>query len=147
MDTLTTAAVVAYYKSEKTIKISYAGHPPVFYKRQADAVWSLASFPNEGNSCGNPLNMPLALDEDTHYSQYTVRMDSGDRLFAYTDGIIEAPDPSGNRFGAEYIKKFLDAHCDVPLPDLKTGLLEELTQYITHAPDHDDITLIALEIV
>ncbi|MCP4369078.1 MAG: serine/threonine-protein phosphatase, partial [Deltaproteobacteria bacterium] len=33
LDAMTTAAVVAYYSQENEARISYAGHPPVLYKR------------------------------------------------------------------------------------------------------------------
>jgi sigma-B regulation protein RsbU (phosphoserine phosphatase) len=93
---MTTAAVVAYYRQESEARVSYAGHPPVLYQRANDRVWSYARPPGrKGQSDGFPLNIPLAIDLDTLYSQITISMTPGDRLFAYTDGIIDAPNPEG----------------------------------------------------
>jgi len=39
---MTTAAVVAYYSQESEAKVSYAGHPPVLYRRTTDMAWSFA---------------------------------------------------------------------------------------------------------
>ncbi len=79
---MTTAAVVAYYSQESKAKISYAGHPPVFYRRAGDKAWSYARPPKrKGQSDGFPLNIPLAIDLDTHYGQLTISMAPGDRLF------------------------------------------------------------------
>lgn len=91
--------------------------------------------------------MPLAIDLDTHYAEFTVPMIPGDRLFVYTDGIIDAPNPVGERFGTKRLKEVLDANQGKPLAELKSNVLKELTQYISHDPTHDDITLIALEVV
>ncbi len=148
LDTMTTAAVVAYYGSENEVRISYAGHPPILYKRGIDKTWSYAKLPKQNDkSYGSPLNMPLAIDADTHYAQLTIPMVPGDRLFVYTDGIIDAPNPIGERFGTERLKDVLDANIETPLAELKSKVLKKLTQYIEQAPKHDDITLIALEVV
>lgn len=144
---MTTAAVVAYYRQESEARVSYAGHPPVLYQRAGDRVWSFARPPvRGGQSEGFPQNIPLAVDLDTLYSQITIPMRPGDRLLAYTDGIIDTPDPAGERFGLERLKDVLDANVGVTLSELKTAVLSALNQYAQKELDHDDVTLIALEI-
>ena len=144
---MTTAAVVAYYSQENKARISYAGHPPVLYMRAKDKVWSYARPPGrKGHSDGFPLNIPLAVDLDTLYGQLTISMIPGDRLFVYTDGIIDAPSPEGESFGLARLKDVLDANTEVPLPDLKSAVLKTLHQYSGKELTHDDVTLIALEI-
>ena len=97
---MTTAAVVAYYSEERQAIISYAGHPPVLYSRANDKVWSYAKLPDrKGQSEGFLSNIPLAIDLDTLYGQLTIPIVTGDRLFVYTDGIIDAPNPDGESFG------------------------------------------------
>lgn len=144
---MTTAAVVAYYCQENTAIISYAGHPPVLYKRAKDKFWSYARVPGrKGQSDGFPLNIPLAVDLDTLYGQLTVSMIPGDRLLVYTDGIIDAPNPVGESFGLARLKDVLDANAAAPLSDLKSAILKALNQYAQKELTHDDVTLIALEI-
>jgi sigma-B regulation protein RsbU (phosphoserine phosphatase) len=97
---MTTAAVVAYYSQESEARVSYAGHPPVLYRRASDKAWSYARPPGrKGKTDGRPSNIPLAIDLDTLYGQLTIPMAAGDRLFVYTDGIIDAPSPEGESFG------------------------------------------------
>ena len=144
---MTTAAVVAYYREESEARVSYAGHPPVLCKRATDRVWSYARPPGrKGQSDGFPLNIPLAIDLDTLYSQITISMIPGDRLFAYTDGIIDAPNPEGESFGLVRLKDALDANTGVPLSELKSAVLERLHDFTEKELTHDDITLIAMEI-
>ena len=79
---MTTAAVVAYYTQEKEVRVSYAGHPPILYKRIGEMAWSYAKpLGLKGQSDGFPLNIPLAIDLDTQYGQLTISMKPGDRLF------------------------------------------------------------------
>jgi len=144
---MTTAAVVAYYRQESEARVSYAGHPPVLYQRANDQVWSFARPPGrEGQSDGLPVNIPLAIDLDTLYSQITISMTPGDRLFAYTDGIIDAPNPDGESFGLARLKDALDANTGNPLSELKSAVLKTLHEFTEKELTHDDVTLIGMEV-
>jgi sigma-B regulation protein RsbU (phosphoserine phosphatase) len=144
---MTTAAVVAYHRQESKATISYAGHPPVLYRRTGDTGWSYARPPGrKGQSEAFPQNIPLAIDLDTHYGQLSIPMAPGDRLFVYTDGIIDAPNPEGESFGLARLKDVLDANTEVPPSELKSVVLNALHAYTQKKLSHDDITLIALEI-
>jgi sigma-B regulation protein RsbU (phosphoserine phosphatase) len=144
---MTTAAVVAYYSQESKAQISYAGHPPALYNRAGDKVWSYARpLKRKGQSEGFPLNLPLAVDLDTLYGQFTISMAPGDRLFVYTDGVIDASDPGGKSFGLARLKDVLDVNAEASLAELKSAVLITLNQYTEKEMSHDDITIIALEI-
>jgi len=144
---MTTAAVVAYYTHESEARVSYAGHPPVLYRRASDKAWSYARPPGRtGQSDGFPLNIPLAVDLDALYGQLTISMAPKDRLFVYTDGIIDAPNPDGESFGLARLKDALDANSGAPLSELKSAVLKTLHQHTEQELTHDDVTLIAMEI-
>ncbi|MFC1829644.1 PP2C family protein-serine/threonine phosphatase [Thermodesulfobacteriota bacterium] len=147
LDAMTTAAVVAYYSQESVAKVSYAGHPPILYKRAGDKAWSFAKPPGrKGLSDGPLMNIPLAIDSDTLYGQLTIPMASGDLLFVYTDGIIDAPSPEGESFGLSRLKDVLDGNIKTPLSELKSAVLKTLYQYTEKELTHDDVTLIVLKI-
>jgi sigma-B regulation protein RsbU (phosphoserine phosphatase) len=99
-----------------------------------------------GQSEGFPVNIPLAIDLDTVYGQLTISMAPGDRLFVYTDGIIDAPSPDGKSFGLARLKDVLDTNTRASLSELKSAVLSALHQYTEKELTHDDVTLIALEI-
>ena len=144
---MTTAAVVAYYREENKARISYAGHPPVLYRRANDKDWCYARPPGRKSQIdGFALNIPLAVDLDTLYGQLTISMVPGDRLFVYTDGIIDAPNPEGESFGLARLKDALDANTEAPLSELKSAVLKTLHEFTKTELTHDDVTLIAMEI-
>ena len=144
---MTTAAVVAYYRQESEARISYAGHPPILYRRTDDKSWSFARpSDRKDKSKGFLLNIPLAIELDTIYEQFTISMVPGDRLFVYTDGIIDTPSPEGESFGLTRLKDVLDANPKATLSELKSVVLKRLHDYAEKELSHDDITLIALEI-
>jgi phosphoserine phosphatase RsbU/P len=144
---MTTAAVVAYYNQEAEARVSYAGHPPVLYKRVTDKDWSYARPSGKtGERDSRPLNIPLAVASDTLYGQMSISMTTGDRIFVYTDGIIDAPNPEGECFGLVRLKDVLDENKDVSHSELKSAVLEALNQYTKTGLTHDDVTMIVLEI-
>lgn len=73
-------------------------------------------------------------------------MAPGDRLFAYTDGIIDAPNPGGESFGLARLKDALDANTEAPLAELKSAVLKKLREFTKSELIHDDITLVAMQI-
>ena len=141
---MTTAAVVAYYSRESEAIVSYAGHPPVAYKRTTDRAWSFARLLARcvQSDCP-PMNIPLAVAPDTLYGQLTIPLAPGDRLFVYTDGIIDAPNQEGESFGLDRLKDVLDANTKAPLSELKSAVLRAVHQHTEKALTHDDVTLIA----
>lgn len=147
LEAMTTAAVVAYYKQEEEARVSYAGHPPVLYRCGTDKTWSFArpSIPIEKGN-GRPVNIPLAVLPDTIYGQLTIPMTPGDRIFIYTDGLIEAPSPRGKPFGLSRLKDVLDANTDATLAGLKYSVLRALHQHTEENLTHDDVTMIVIEI-
>jgi len=144
---MTTAAVVAYYSRESEASVSYAGHPPVLYRRTTDKAWSFARPPGRKfQGDGPPVNIPLAVAPDTLYGQLAIQMTPGDRLFVYTDGITEASSPEGDFFGYARLKDVLDANTKAPLSELKSAVLRAVHQHTKKGLTHDDVTLIVLEI-
>lgn len=147
LEAMTTAAVVAYYRKESETIISYAGHPPVLYKRSTDKTWSFARpAGRNAHTDGPPMNLPLGVIEDAPYGHLAIPMTAGDRLFVYTDGLTEAPSPEGDLFGYARLKDVLDANAKAPISGLKSVVVTALHQHTKKSQNHDDVTLIALEI-
>ena len=80
---------------------------------------------------------------DMQYNIKLVRIDPGDILFGYTDGVTEAMSPAKKLFGK---KRFLSM-LENPAPTA-SKLIDQVKQalfcHIDHAPQFDDITMIAL---
>jgi sigma-B regulation protein RsbU (phosphoserine phosphatase) len=82
---------------------------------------------------------------DFEYTDHTAKFASGDRFLAFTDGIVEAADASGNLFGRERLEKFLRDHSDLPLPEFLKKLREDLERDFSHADYIDDVTAVFAE--
>ena len=58
-----------------------------------------------GGTCRNLTvgGFPIGLAKQPEYEERTVDLSPGDRLYLYTDGLLEATDESGREFGAEQL--------------------------------------------
>jgi serine phosphatase RsbU (regulator of sigma subunit) len=112
-----------------------AGHPEPLIVRGA----SLVRPPH----C--PPSRPLGLHDGTPVCCET-RLEPGDRLLLYTDGITEARAPDGTFFGEQRLADFIVAAAAAaePAPETVRRLLAHV---LAHQADHlqDDASIVILE--
>ena len=138
---LTTGAVVGFYSEDSKVYFSYAGHHPMLVLRAEAKRWEPAEIEGEDGA-----NLPLGVLGDVRYDQDAFVGQAGDRLFLYTDGLVEAPNGAGERFGEERLRGLLDAHADASLIQLKQAVLDAALDFSGGSLAHDDTTVIALSI-
>ncbi len=118
----------------QTGKMAYvnAGHESLLIVNQSGVKASL-------KSTGPVVGMMTAME----YQVKQVRIEPGDILIGYTDGVTEAMSPRENLFGK---KRFLTL-LEKPAPTA-SKLIEqirfELFNHIDNAPQFDDITMMAV---
>jgi hypothetical protein len=89
--------------------------------------------------------LPLGREENIIYEQGTTELDVGDRLFLYTDGIVEEENMAGDYFGYERLEELLAIHAESSPEHLRDRLLESLTHHVGHANFNDDVTIFFVE--
>ena len=136
---LTTAAVLSYYVATGKMYFSYAGHPPLFI-RNGEAGWRPLVLEDESPRA----NLPLGVMRGTRYDQIELR--SGDRLFVYTDGVLECPDASGDEFGEHRLLSVLRRTEKVSLSETKEAVTRALRAHAGGDFAHDDCTFVIAEI-
>ncbi|MDQ2995998.1 MAG: GAF domain-containing protein [Chloroflexota bacterium] len=93
---------------------------------------------------GNTL--PLGIDPRTPYIALDVALEPGDLLLFFTDGIVEAQDVSRTLFGFERLEALLHAHGHLAPDALIDRVLATVEAFTGSAPQHDDMTIMALRI-
>ncbi len=91
----------------------------------------------------NDVNNPrLGQDRDTKYEQTKIKLDMGDRILFYTDGIPDIENPAKESWGErEFIKGIISSNKEFPaIQESVSTLVTQFSEYRQKAPLKDDIT-------
>jgi len=91
--------------------------------------------------------LPLGKNEHTDYEQESTEIDLGDRLFLYTDSIVEEENALGECFGYERLEEVLVNHSDSDIEVLQSKLLSDLIAHLGRDSFSDDLTIFCVEYI
>jgi len=97
-----------------------------------------------GSRSGQRLDeggVPLGLFRDFQYQEGKVRLQSGDLIVLYSDGITEAGANRGEQFGEARLGAVIAAHAQRPLDEIQQQVLSEVRRWSGQEPE-DDATLL-----
>ncbi|GJM43420.1 MAG: hypothetical protein DHS20C21_02620 [Gemmatimonadota bacterium] len=117
-----------------SLKSARAAHPPSYLVRKQGGIERIEPA---GTLVGLGGLVPFQTDER--------RLEPGDRLFCYTDGIVEYPNPAGERFGDARLREALQTEAGDSLEDLCASVRWAVESFSGELPPEDDISLLALE--
>jgi sigma-B regulation protein RsbU (phosphoserine phosphatase) len=89
--------------------------------------------------------MVLGLFAEAQYESGNIKLQEGDRLVLFTDGVVEALNPSGEEFGMERLVALLQKNLRSSTSEILTQLRESVLSFSARCPQHDDITMMVLE--
>lgn len=87
----------------------------------------------------------LAGMENVRYREYELELNTGDRLFVYTDGVPEATDSSNTLYGTDRMICALNQAKDGSCSQLLDALHRDVDSFVGEADQFDDITMLCLE--
>ena len=93
-----------------------------------------------------PHLMPLGINTFTDPKGQTSAISKNLRVFIHSDGLTDACDERGERYGEERLRKFLYPKCMKPVDALLDELDREIKEFTGSAPQTDDITVVVAEI-
>jgi phosphoserine phosphatase RsbU/P len=85
---------------------------------------------------------PVGLIAEATYIASSVRLQTGDTLLLYSDGVTEAADPDDQMFGVSRLREVLFGQDEMPLEGLKKKVLAAVHAFSRGANQADDITLV-----
>lgn len=74
------------------------------------------------------------------------KLTKGDILFLYTDGITEPINTENEEFGEERLESLLEKYSNLPLEDMCTKLVHEVSVFQQGMPQFDDMTVLAIRV-
>ena len=119
----------------KTLGMQYvnAGHVPALVRRK-ESIFELP-----------PTAQPLGYFKGAAIPFRSFRLEKGDRLLLYTDGIIEAANASGLLFGSERLKRLL-VESESGHLEFLDNLFDSLRDFGISDPPADDCTALVQDI-
>ena len=88
--------------------------------------------------------MVLGLFASAEYETGTVRLQPGDHLVLFTDGVVEALNTSGEEFGTGRLAALLGESARLEAPEILDRIHRAVVAFSAGAPQHDDITMMVL---
>ncbi len=82
--------------------------------------------------------------DDARYEETEQRLDSGDRLLLYTDGLIEASNAADDLFGIDRVKAAVAAGAALAPDSAADALLTAMDAW-SGQPARDDLTIVLVD--
>lgn len=115
-------------------KVAYAnaGHnPPLVVRAQSGALEYLT---NHG--------IALGLVQDVHVENHTLRMEEGDVLVLYTDGVTDALNSQGEEFGLQRLEACVQDHLQQSAQEIVQAIENRISEFVGDEAPFDDLTLV-----
>ena len=125
-----------YQPATRVLKYVNAGHNPPMVLRWRDGRCEVIPLETEGT--------PVGALEQAEYTSATVRLEIGDVLIAYTDGITEAENPQCEFWGQQRLEKLLRSCHDRTPKEIIRSVLDEVADFSKGQPQRDDVTLVVV---
>jgi len=114
------------------IEITSAGHFPALVVGK-DGVRQIAA-----------TGLPLGMFSTSRYAVHRIRLEPGDSLLLYTDGISETYSPGGNEYGVAGITRVAGERHGWAPHELMAACLKDVNKFSAGAPAKDDQTLMII---
>jgi len=128
------------FRIDKDLKVTFsnAAHQHAIHFRYKNK--KLESYDTPGLFIGA---VPEAGDTYVDKESY---LESGDRIFLYTDGIVEHKNPQNEEYGVERLEKMLHETMSLTLANQQKEIMQDLKNFMQEAPIRDDISMLSMEL-
>ena len=124
--------------TSRTLHYVNGGHNPPAVLRKENGAWQVFRLGD-----GGPV---IGLLAGAVYKEQILHLLPGDILLAFTDGISEATNASEDEWGETRMIAEAQAHADLNAAELLQRLFRAADAFAAGAPQHDDMTLVVLQI-
>jgi len=132
-----TLLYLKWQSQSRTIHYSSAGHEHILlYRTQTQEVQAIQS---------GGFMLGMVPDIGKFLEEKQIQLNPQDKILLYTDGVTEAENASGDRFGLERLKESFQRHSQKPPNELMQAVKDETYAFIGSHLQYDDITLVVME--
>ncbi len=130
-----TAWVGLYRAEDHLLTYINMGHLPAFLCHFDGTVEELTT-----------KGIALGVTQGANIEMRTKKLQPGQLLVLYTDGVTEAQNEKGELFGKSRLLDFIQSHHASEPQELIDRLIEEIKRFSSTTPQHDDLTVLAMKV-
>ena len=139
-----TALIGTFFAPTQMFTLSNAGHPHPLIYQQETGVWR--ELKAEQAEQSDARNFPLGIEANESYSDVRTKLQVGDLVLAFTDGLIEIEQPDGRLLGTNGLLEIL-SDIEVSDPTLMIdSLIEKISAQKNAINTGDDVSIILFQI-
>lgn len=131
--------LIAKLDESGTVTFSRAGHTPLLYY----------NCRNDEFKDYDPKGLGIGLNNgtifETSLEEVTIKPETGDFLFFYTDGVTEAMNSQHEEFGIQRVKDLIRKNKTSPVKEIAKIIEKNISTFRNITPVNDDITFILLK--
>jgi sigma-B regulation protein RsbU (phosphoserine phosphatase) len=121
-------------------RFARAGHPPPLHVRRNSG--EVQTIPLGGDSAGPAIG----IIPNAQFKTTEAKLEDGDFLVFFTDGIIEVEASDGSQFGIEGLRESVRSNLDQPIKSLLDAVVSDVYRFGDSTVLTDDACLIAAEL-
>lgn len=127
-----------YEPATRVLKYVNAGHNPPLVVRFQDSSCEVFQL--------NSKAIPVGIAADAQFGSTVFQLQTGDLLVAYTDGITEAENRSGEQWGQRRLEAALCSRRGATSEQVIESILDQISSFTSGQPQRDDMTLVVMSV-
>ncbi|MFA6936955.1 MAG: SpoIIE family protein phosphatase [Treponema sp.] len=135
-DHFASCSLINYNSIDKKIEFSTGGTTPVIYYNSATDSISKLSQTSE----------PIGVEKSTEYKDFMQKVQSGDIIATYTDGLIETLNDKGEQYGKDNLWNIIKQNHNSSGKDIANLVKADIKKFSNVISQHDDQTLLVIKI-
>ncbi len=143
--------LINYVKMEGYLTATY-----MIIDRQHQMTYSVAAMPGpylHRARTGEVIRLPgrgtmlgMFPNATDYLSNQTIRLEPGDRVFVFTDGLVEATNARGDFFGEENLTRVMHQTAGLGARESCETLIDQYRRFILGSGAHDDLTVVVFAV-
>lgn len=121
---------------QHVVTIANAGHPPPLRKRGTTGEVE--------ELLGTRRNFPFGIDSVFEAHPWMVKLEPGDQILLFTDGVTEAMNSRNELYGIAQLRQIIST-LSGPIDQLVTGVVANVNSFREGRPANDDMTIVGFE--
>ena len=89
--------------------------------------------------------IPIGIFPQSPYQVGTTKLEDGDWLVIFTDGIVEAENSNYDEYGEPELIRLIDRSAVITPAEMLRAMLTDLDRFVGNTPQHDDMTCLLLK--